>query len=142
MYGRYANNEHLGLAESIFECLGSTVWVEQALLDSFIALSSSGPAYFYLIVEALAQAGTSMGIPDRVSRRVTAQAMLGAAQMLLQSDQSPAQLRAAITTPGGCTMAGINEMENANVPQAMKAAATAATRRLGELRQDMGTSDC
>jgi pyrroline-5-carboxylate reductase len=137
--GAYAAEEDLSTVESIFSCLGATVRVDRNTLDTFIALASSGPAFFYLIVEAIATAGTNLGLSESAARRATAQAMKGAAEMLLVSDQDPAWLREKITTPGGCTIAGLNELERQNIRGVLADAIQSTVERLGELRQAMGT---
>jgi pyrroline-5-carboxylate reductase len=138
--GAHASARHIHMVETIFHSLGATLPVTKTTMDTFIALTSSGPAFFYLIVEAMAQAGVGLGIPHGASRMATAQAMLGAAKMLLESDQHPAQLRDKIATPGGCTIAGLNELEQGNIRATLINTIEATVHRLGELRQSMGTA--
>src|SRR5439155_1725461 len=109
--GLYARPEHLKTAEAIFKCVGETVFVDETLMDGVTALSASGPAYLYVIIESLAEAGVKLGIPRDVSTLLAAQTVLGAARMVLELGEHPALLKDAVTTPAGCTVDGLLELE-------------------------------
>jgi pyrroline-5-carboxylate reductase len=109
--GLYARAEHLRTAEAIFRCVGETVYVDETLMDGVTALSASGPAYLYVVIESLAEAGVKLGIPRDVSTLLAAQTMLGASRMVLESKAHPALLKDAVTTPAGCTIDGLMELE-------------------------------
>jgi pyrroline-5-carboxylate reductase len=109
--GLFARREHLQAAEAIFACVGETVFVDEALMDGVTALSASGPAYLYVVIESLAEAGVKLGIPRDVSTLLAAQTMLGASRMVLESKAHPALLKDAVTTPAGCTIDGLMELE-------------------------------
>lgn len=131
--GTHATEEHLQLAQSLFQAVGIAVEVPEKLLDAVTGLSGSGPAYVYLIIEALADGGVKQGIPRDIARLLAAQTVLGAAEMVLSSDQHPAQLKDNVTTPGGTTIAGLHVLENAAVRGALINAVQASTERSKEL---------
>lgn len=141
--GLYANaqvsTEQRDLAESVLRAVGLTLWVEQeSLLDAITALSGSGPAYFFLLMEALESAGHALGIGAEEARLLTLQTALGAAKMALESDDSPATLRAKVTSPGGTTERALAVLEQANLRQAVASALEAARQRAVELGDALG----
>lgn len=131
--GRHATEEHLSLAQRLFCAVGETVVVEERLMDAVTGLSGSGPAYIYLIIEALADGGVKAGLPRDIARRLAAQTVLGAAQMVLSTDQHPAQLKDNVTTPGGTTIAALAVLERAGVRAALIDAVEASAVRSKEL---------
>jgi pyrroline-5-carboxylate reductase len=131
--GRRAGEEELAWAEEILGAVGTVVRVPEALLDAVTGLSGSGPAYLFLVAEALIDAGVLAGLPRPISSQLTIQTLLGSAHLLAQSQDGPEALRAAVTSPGGTTAAGIRALEAAAVRSAFLEAVVAATERSKEL---------
>jgi len=136
--GMYANahcrTHHREQAERILAAGGETVWIaEEVLMDAVTAISGSGPAYYFLLTEALAQAGESLGLPAAVARQLAIRTCVGAGAMLAQSAESPEQLRKRVTSPGGTTQAAIEAFEKGNLRHLVAAAVAAAERRGKEL---------
>jgi pyrroline-5-carboxylate reductase len=131
--GRHAGADDLDWAAGILGAVGTVVRVPEHLLDAVTGLSGSGPAYLFLVVESLVEAGVLAGLPRDVSAQLTSQLLVGTAALLAGSDQSPAQLRAAVTSPGGTTAAGLRALERAGVRAAFLDAVVAATERSREL---------
>jgi pyrroline-5-carboxylate reductase len=131
--GAAAGEEHLAWAESILGAVGTVVRVPESLLDAVTGLSGSGPAYVFLVVEALIDAGERAGLPRDVSSALTTQTLLGAARLLTETGDGPEALRAMVTSPGGTTEAGIRALESAGVRAAFLDAVVAATARSKEL---------
>jgi pyrroline-5-carboxylate reductase len=127
--GSLATEADAHLVEKLFAAVGFVGRVKESLLDAVTGLSGSGPAYGYVLVEALADGGVLMGLPRDLSLKLAAQTLLGAAQMILQTGQHPGTLRDAVTSPGGTTIAGIEALEGAGVRAAMISAVRAATER-------------
>jgi pyrroline-5-carboxylate reductase len=131
--GRYARAADIKKARSIFDAVGISVEVDEKLMDAVTGLSGSGPAYFFLIIEALIEAGVKTGLSRSLAKQLAAQTMLGAARLCLESDQEPAQLREMVTSPNGTTFAGLKVMESNNIRKIMVATVQAATKRSREL---------
>ncbi|RJQ25944.1 MAG: pyrroline-5-carboxylate reductase [Peptococcaceae bacterium] len=131
--GKYAGPEHRDKAIVIFNTLGKTAVVPETLLDCVTGLSGSGPAYMYIILEALIDGAVRMGLPRDVATVLSAQTMLGAAKMVLETGKHPGQLKDMVTTPGGTTMAGLFALEEGCLRASLMNAVAAATRRAGEL---------
>nr|QLJ97265.1 pyrroline-5-carboxylate reductase [Micromonospora carbonacea] len=131
--GTHATGEHLALAEEMFTPLGATVRVPESQQDAVTALSGSGPAYFYLLVEAMVDAGILLGLPRQVAHELIVQTAIGSAVMLRDSGEHPVKLREAVTSPAGTTISAIRELENHGVRAAMLAALEAARDRAREL---------
>jgi pyrroline-5-carboxylate reductase len=131
--GNRAKNTDIKLTKAIFDAVGISVEVEEKNMDAVTGLSGSGPAYFFLIIEALIEAGFKKGLTRALSKKLAAQTMLGAAHLCLQSDKEPAELREMVTSPGGTTAAGLKVMEEKNLRKIIIAAVEAATRRSKEL---------
>ena len=131
--GRAAEDGDLAWAESILSAVGVVVRVDERLLDAVTGLSGSGPAYVFLVTEALVDAGVLNGLPRPVSRALVVQTVLGSARLLAESGQEAEQLRAAVTSPGGTTAAGVRALEAGAVRSALLEAVTAATERSREL---------
>jgi pyrroline-5-carboxylate reductase len=128
-----ANEDDLAWAERILGAVGTVVRLDESLLDAVTGLSGSGPAYVFLVVEALVDAGVLAGLPRPVSAALVSQTVLGAAKLLAETGQTPEALRAAVTSPGGTTAAGLRELEGAGVRAAFLEAVMAATERSREL---------
>jgi pyrroline-5-carboxylate reductase len=133
--GSSAGEEDLAWAESILAAVGVVVRVPEALLDAVTGLSGSGPAYLFLVAEALVDAGVSVGLPRDVSSTLAFQTLLGAARMLTETGDPPEALRAAVTSPGGTTAAGLGVLEAKGLRAALAEAVEAATERSRQLGQ-------
>lgn len=120
-------------ATALLGAVGVVAEVPEKLMDAVTGLSGSGPAYVYLIIEALADGGVKNGLARADAIRLAAQTVLGAAAMVLETGEHPAVLKDAVTSPGGTTIAGLAEMEEGGVRAALIGAVTAATRRAAEL---------
>lgn len=131
--GQYAQAEHVELARELFEACGQTAVLQESLLDAVTGLSGSGPAYIYLVIESLAEAGVKVGIPREVSTLLSAQTVLGAARMVLDSQAHPALLRDAVTTPAGCTVDGLLELEEGKLRVTLIKAVVKAAERASQL---------
>ncbi len=133
--GQYASTDDMNSAEEIFKSVGETVRVDETLMDGLTALSASGPAYMYVVIESLAEAGVKLGIPRDVSQLLAAQTMLGSAMMVLQSKTHPAVLKDTVTTPAGCTIDGLMELEEGKLRVTLIKAVVKAADRARELVQ-------
>jgi pyrroline-5-carboxylate reductase len=131
--GGQARDADLAWAESILGAVGTVVRVDESLLDAVTGLSGSGPAYVFLVAEALIDAGVLAGLPRDVSVALATQTLLGAARMLVETGDTPEALRAMVTSPGGTTAAGLRELEAAGLRAALLEAVAAATERSREL---------
>jgi pyrroline-5-carboxylate reductase len=135
--GNHADPSHLAIAESLLAAVGRVVEVPESQLDAVTALSGSGPAYFFYLVEAMIDAGILLGLPRALAAELIVQTAIGSAVMLRDSGEHPVQLREAVTSPGGTTIAAIRELEVHGVRAALLAAIEAAAARSREL----GVSD-
>jgi pyrroline-5-carboxylate reductase len=142
--GRFATAEHLAAAAELFTGVGRILIVPESQIDAVTALSGSGPAYFFLFVEALVDAGVAAGLTRAVATELAVQTMVGSAAMLLdhreaaaepagRPDTSAAELRAMVTSPGGTTAAGLRELERGGLRAAVAAAVDAAKTRSEQL---------
>ncbi|CAN5562789.1 pyrroline-5-carboxylate reductase [soil metagenome] len=148
--GRFATPEQLKEVAALFDCVGGVITVPEAQLDAVTAVSGSGPAYFFLLVEALVDAAVAVGLPRPVATDLAVQTMAGSAAMLLERldqggegaagaglgsgvDTTAAQLRATVTSPGGTTAAGVRELERGGLRAAVADAVDAAKRRSEQL---------
>jgi pyrroline-5-carboxylate reductase len=131
--GTNAGAADLDWAESVLGAVGLVVRVKEQLLDAVTGLSGSGPAYVFLVAEALIEAGVLAGLPRDVSEALSVQTLLGAATLLSTSAEGPEALRAAVTSPGGTTAAGLRVLEHHGVRSALLEAVAAATARSKEL---------
>jgi pyrroline-5-carboxylate reductase len=134
--GSHATAEHLKLAESLFASHGLTATVEERLMDAVTGISGCGPAYMYVIIEALSDAGVKLGLPRGVARLLVAQTMLGSAKLVLSSDAHPAALKDEVTTPAGCTIDGLMELEDGKLRHTLLRAAVAAAKRSASLASE------
>ena len=137
--GTHAAEADMAWAESILAAVGQVVRVPESLLDAVTGLSGSGPAYVFLVAEALVEAGVLAGLPRDISRTLSFQTLLGAAHLLVGSGDGPEALRAAVTSPGGTTAAGLRALEAAGIRSAILDAVMAATersRQLGQIASD------
>ena len=113
--GKYADSEHINLVMDIFSQIGRCVEVPEKLIDAVTGISGSGPAFFYLMIEAMADGGVKLGIPKATALELAAQTALGAAKMILETGKHPSVLKDEVTTPGGCTAAGLSVMEEQKI---------------------------
>ena len=121
------------VAEAVFSSIGEVYQVEEKLLDAVTGLSGSGPAYVYLMIEALSDGGVACGLPRKLSLDLAVQTVIGAAEMVCATSEHPAVLREMVTSPAGTTMAGLRELEDRGVRSAFLEAVCAAAGRAGEL---------
>jgi pyrroline-5-carboxylate reductase len=131
--GTHATQDDIDWAAAILGAVGEVVVVGEPLLDAVTGLSGSGPAYVFLVAEALVEAGVLNGLPRDTAHRLAVQTLAGSARLLQQPGADPARLRADVTSPGGTTAAGLRALEAGGVRSAFLEAVTAATRRSVEL---------
>ncbi len=131
--GRNVKKEHLSLAEAIFSAIGRVVVLEEKHMDAVTGLSGSGPAFMYVVLESLAEGGVAVGLPRDVATELAAQTMLGAARMALETKEHPAKLKDVVTTPAGCTIDGLMELESGGLRVALIKTVVRAARRASEL---------
>lgn len=131
--GAHATDDDLAWAEGVLGAVGVVVRVPERLLDAVTGLSGSGPAYVFLVAEALIEAGVLVGLPRDTARTLTVQTLLGSARLLAEGDDGPEALRAAVTSPGGTTAAGLRALERAGTRAALADAVVAATERARQL---------
>lgn len=131
--GAHASEAHLATAEALLGSVGRVVRVPESQLDAVTALSGSGPAYFFYLVEAMIDAGILLGLPRALAAELIVQTAIGSAKMLRDSGEHPVQLREAVTSPGGTTISAIRELEVHGVRAALLAAIEAAAQRSAEL---------
>ena len=121
------------MALDIFSTMGRTMELEEKHMDTVTALSASGPAFIYVVLESLADGGVMRGLPRAAAIELAAQAALGAAEMVLQTGRHPAALKDDVTTPAGCTIAGILAMEDGRIRSVLARGIETAARAAGEL---------
>jgi pyrroline-5-carboxylate reductase len=131
--GRFVSTEEMAIAQRIFQTVGRTVVVDEKHMDAVTGLSGSGPAFLYIIIEALAEAGVNVGLPRDIATLLAAQTTLGSARMVLETGYHPALLKDAVTTPAGCTVDGILELEEGGLRVTLIKAVKRATQRAKEL---------
>jgi pyrroline-5-carboxylate reductase len=133
--GSRAEEADLAWAEQVLGAVGTVVRVSEGLLDAVTGLSGSGPAYVFLVAEAMVEAGVLVGLPRDVAQALAFQTLLGSARLLVESGESPEALRGAVTSPGGTTAAGLRVLEGRGVRAAFLDAVAAATERSRQLGQ-------
>ncbi|MGI4757701.1 MAG: pyrroline-5-carboxylate reductase [Janthinobacterium lividum] len=131
--GRFVTEAQLATAQRIFGTVGRTVVVDEKHMDAVTGLSGSGPAFIYIIIEALAEAGVNVGLPRDIATQLAAQTTYGSARMVLETGYHPALLKDAVTTPAGCTVDGILELEEGGLRVTLIKAVKRATQRAREL---------
>jgi len=131
--GEHASEEDLAVATRIFQAVGITTVVDENLLDAVTGLSGSGPAYIFLVIEALSDAGVKVGLPRYTAQKLAAQTVLGSAQLLIETGIHPGQLKDQVTSPGGTAIAGLHTLEAGGLRTTLINAVEAATRRAKEL---------
>ncbi|HJV46121.1 MAG TPA: pyrroline-5-carboxylate reductase [Bacillota bacterium] len=131
--GAYANDQHVAIAQYIFESIGMVALVEEHQLDAVTGLSGSGPAYIYYLVEALQAGAVQAGLDEQVSRELILQTLIGAAHMLKETGEDPATLREKVTSPNGTTQAGLDMLRSFDFEKALISCVLRATERSKEL---------
>jgi pyrroline-5-carboxylate reductase len=131
--GKFAAKQHLDIATKFFDAVGRTVVVDEKHMDAVTGLSASGPAYIYIILESLAEAGVKVGLPRDIATLLAAQTTMGAARVVLETGDHPALLKDAVTTPAGCTIDGIMELEEGKLRVTLIKAVVKAVQRAKEL---------
>ena len=139
--GEHARESDLADAKNIFDAIGLTVILEESALDAVTGLSGSGPAYVFLILEALSDAGVKVGLSRRTAQLLAAQTVLGSAKLLLETNEHPGRLKDMVTSPGGTAITGLHTLENGGVRTTLMNAVEAATRRSRELGEAMLKKD-
>ncbi len=134
--GAHASAQDLELARAMFEAVGRVVVLDEKHMDAVTGLSASGPAFIYIILESLAEGGVKMGLPRDVATLLAAQTMQGAARTVLETGDHPALLKDGVTTPAGCTIDGIMELEDGKLRVTLIKAVVKATQRAKELMFD------
>ncbi len=130
------SKENMDAARKIFNSIGRTIVIDEMHFDAITGLSGSGPAYIYLVIEALADGGVKTGIPKDVAIELAAQTVLGSARMVLETHEHPAKLRDMVATPGGTTISGLMELEEGKIRAAFMRAVEKAALRAKELTRD------
>ena len=141
-HGLFANeevgNDDRELASQVLASTGLTIWVNsEAQIDAVTAVSGSGPAYFFYMMESMIRAGKNLGLDEKVATALTLQTALGAAQMAITSSNTPAELRKNVTSPNGTTQAALEVFDRAQISQNIQAALAAAQKRSQELAQEL-----
>jgi pyrroline-5-carboxylate reductase len=134
--GRFASERHLSETTRLFGAVGETVTLDEKHFDAVTGLSASGPAFLYIILESLAEAGVKVGLPRDISTLLAAQTALGAAKVVLETGNHPALLKDAVTTPAGCTIDGIMELEEGKLRVTLIKAVMKAAERARELDEN------
>jgi len=135
--GKHALKDDLKVAKAIFDSVGKSVIIEEELMDAITGLSGSGPAYLFLIVDALADAGVKMGLSREDALLLSTQTVLGAAKLLMETNEHPGKLKDRVTSPGGTAIAGLHTLEQGGLRTTLINAVEAATRRSKELGEMM-----
>jgi pyrroline-5-carboxylate reductase len=131
--GKHATEADLEQAKALFDAIGKAVIVDEPLLDAVTGLSGSGPAYVFLIIEALSDAGVKVGLPRYTAQELAAQTVLGSARLLIETGEHPGRLKDQVTSPGGTAIAGLHTLEAGGLRTTLMNAVEAATKRSKEL---------
>ncbi len=142
--GKHATKEDLSVAKAIFDSAGKSLFIEEYLLDAVTGLSGSGPAYIFLIIDALADAGVKVGLARSDALLLASQTVLGSAKMLIETGEHPGRLKDSVTSPGGTSIAGLHALEEGGVRTTLIKAVEVATQRskvLGEMMKNSLAKD-
>jgi len=139
--GSHATDEDLALARIVFDAVGITVELDEGQLDAVTGLSGSGPAYIFLILEALADAGVKVGLSRRNAQLLAAQTVMGSAKLLIDTNEHPGRLKDMVTSPGGTAIAGLHTLEEGGLRTTLMNAVESATRRSRELGRRGGRDE-
>jgi pyrroline-5-carboxylate reductase len=137
--GKHATDDDVKIAQAIFTSMGRAVVVDEKHMDAITGLSASGPAYVYMIIESLAEAGVKLGLPRELSTELAAQTLLGASAMVLHTGEHPAKLKDMVTTPAGCTIDGLLELEEGGLRVTLIKAVVRAGQRAKQLVESQNT---
>lgn len=135
--GRHAKTAHLARARRIFDAVGRTVLVDEQHMDAVTGLSASGPAFIYIIIESLAEAGVKVGLPRTIATELAAQTVFGSGAMVLETGEHPAKLKDEVTTPAGTTIDGILELEDGGLRVTLIKAVVRATQRATQRAREL-----
>jgi pyrroline-5-carboxylate reductase len=142
--GKHITKEDLMIAKTIFDSVGKSLFIEENLLDAVTGLSGSGPAYIFLIIDALADAGVKVGLSRDDALILASQTVLGAAKMLIETGEHPGKLKDMVTSPGGTAIAGLHTLEEGGLRTTLINAVEVATQRskaLGEMMKNNLTNE-
>jgi len=139
--GEHATDADVKQARALFDAVGKTVVVDEPLLDAVTGLSGSGPAYIFLVIEALSDAGVKVGLPRIVAQELAAQTVLGSAKLLIETGEHPGRLKDQVTSPGGTAIAGLHTLEAGGLRTTLMDAVEIATQRSRELGAKFLQSD-
>jgi len=139
--GEHATEDDLHQARALFDAIGKSVVVDEVLLDAVTGLSGSGPAYIFLIIEALSDAGVKVGLARTTAQELAAQTVLGSAKLLIETGEHPGRLKDQVTSPGGTAIAGLHTLEAGGLRTTLMDAVEAATIRSKELGKQFLESD-
>jgi pyrroline-5-carboxylate reductase len=135
----HATPDDVALAQEIFRAMGRTVVVDEKYMDAITGLSASGPAYVYMIIESLAEGGVKLGLPRELSTELSAQTLLGASSLVLHTGEHPAKLKDMVTTPAGCTIDGLLELEEGGLRVTLIKAVVRAAQRAKQLVENQNS---
>lgn len=135
--GRHARDPHVARARQIFAAVGRTVVVDEQHMDAVTGLSASGPAFIFIIIESLAEAGVKVGLPRAIATELAAQTVLGSGSMVIETGEHPAKLKDEVTTPGGTTIDGILELEDGGLRVTLIKAVVRATQRASQRAREL-----
>lgn len=135
--GRYVSIEQLALVEELVRTFGEAFVIEENQMDVFTGMAGSGPAYFYKLMEHFEETGVAAGFDQETARKIGTQTMLGAARMLLETQEEPARLRKKVTSPNGTTAAGLEALNEAGAGEAMTKAILSAAERSNEISEEL-----
>ncbi len=135
--GKHASDDDLKLAKAVFDSIGKTVIIEEGLMDAITGLSGSGPAYLFLIIDAMADAGVKVGLSRDNALTLSAQTVLGAAKLMIETGEHPGRLKDKVTSPGGTAIAGLHTLEEGGLRTTLINAVEVATLRSRELGKMM-----
>ena len=139
--GRHAGPEHVARARAVFDAVGRTVVVDEQHMDAVTGLSASGPAFLFIIIESLAEAGVKVGLPRAIATELAAQTVLGSGAMVIETGEHPAKLKDEVTTPGGTTIDGILELEDGGLRVTLIKAVVRATQRATQRARELEGTD-
>ena len=139
--GERATLDDLKQARALFDAIGKSVVVDEPLLDAVTGLSGSGPAFIFLLIEALSDGGVKVGLPRAVAQDLAAQTVLGSAKLLIETGEHPGRLKDQVTSPGGTAIAGLHTLEAGGLRTTLMDAVEAATRRSRELGEGFLKND-
>jgi pyrroline-5-carboxylate reductase len=135
--GRHATPAHVARAREVFEAVGRTVVLDEQHMDAVTGLSASGPAFIFIIIESLAEAGVKVGLPRSIATELAAQTVLGSGAMVIETGEHPARLKDEVTTPGGTTIDGILELEDGGLRVTLIKAVVRATQRAAQRAREL-----